>query len=236
MLAGQGKQVRDHQWLQYGHTVRTPAGTPCTSAIPAYLGTQYLGAVPPTRATGTGVHTYLHTYLGTYVPALSSIAYPIRQASPFLSAGHTSCLPLRPFSDLMPNSQELIGPPLRRLSGPAGLPPSTHVGASIGVSITCACRAPLHTVTTDHRARPNEAILPGAPNSSPPQAKPGAAALLLVQATRVPAIPRIPLPAWLGPVRNVGTPVRKGPCQFIAERATCLRNTSASSTLLLFYC
>lgn len=41
-------------------------------------------------------------------------------------------------------------------------------------------------MTTDHRARPNEAILPGAPNSSPLQAKPGAAALPLRSSTSYP--------------------------------------------------
>lgn len=180
------------------------------------------------------IHTYIHSWVRT---CLLSPASHTPSVKPHLCSPRAiplACLSAHFLISCQTHRADRPPPPpaLR----PPGLPPSTHVGASIGVSITCACRAPLHTVTTDHRARPNEAILPGAPNSSPLQAKPGAAALLLAQATRVPAIPRIPLPAWLGPVRNVGTPVRKGPCQFIAERATCLRNTSASSTLLLFYC
>lgn len=70
------------------------------TCLPGYLGTwvQY-------HVLALQVQAFIHTYLGTYVPALSSIACPIRQASPFLSAGHTSCLPLLPFSDLMSNSQ-----------------------------------------------------------------------------------------------------------------------------------
>lgn len=111
---------------------------------------------------------------------------PIRQTSPTLPrSSHTLCCILHSFSLLdycsspwsSVDHTELIDHPPSTFRSP-GLPclPSTHVGASIGVSIACACSATAHTVTTDHEARPSEALLPAAPKQLPSKPRPSSAA------------------------------------------------------------